>query len=137
MASVQSKTSLLTYTGTNKVLMPNEWDVWPMHAVVKSFFRSVVNELPLGAVASFESAERDEEDAYQNLFKGNNEGEGVFINPLSILRMPIEKAEAVWTEIFLSPSRRAIRLTILGEEGMTVLGNAAKMLAVGANKALM
>lgn len=43
--------------------------------------------------------ERDKKDVYQSLFEDNNEGEGVFINPCSILRMCVQKAKAAWTGI--------------------------------------
>lgn len=65
------------------------------------------------AIAPFESVKGYENDVYQTLFKEDLEGEGVLTNPRFILRMPVEKAEAVWTIIFKSKSR-AIKCTTPG-----------------------
>lgn len=59
----------------------------------------MVNELPLGPVAPFESIEGDGKEVHQTLLEDKNDGEGVLINPRSIQRMRVEKAEATRTEI--------------------------------------
>lgn len=78
--------------------MPTDRDTWPKCTVVDYSFWHVVNELSLGATAPFEIIGQDEEEVYPTLFE-DNEGEGVLINPWSIMRMRMQKAETTWTEI--------------------------------------
>lgn len=58
-------------------------------------FWAMANELSLDTSAPFESTDEDEDHTYQTLFWDQGEGEGIVINPRSILRMCIKKAEAV------------------------------------------
>lgn len=53
----------------------------------------------MDAVALFRSMEGDEDNVYHTLFGDHREGNGVFTNPRSTLRMHIEKVEATWSEL--------------------------------------
>lgn len=72
--------------------MPTDQDVWPHCHVVKGSFWAAVGEQNLEVVAPWRQ----------------QEGDG--INPRSMLRMRLEKAEAAWSGIFFQSKRRAFNV---------------------------
>lgn len=71
----------------------------------------------------------------QTLFENDREGEGVFINPQSILTMHMEKAEDAWSELRSeSKAKNHHFYEAFVRKVMVVPGNAAKMLTVRVRK---
>lgn len=55
--------------------MPTNQDAWPYYEVVNDSIWSIVSKLTLGAASPSEG----DEEAYQTLFRDNNEGDNIFI----------------------------------------------------------
>lgn len=92
---LHKKKGYLVFFATSLLPMPTDRDVWPYCAVVKDSFWAVVGKQNLGAVVPHEG----DGEAYQIPFEDDNEGDGIFINPQSSLRMRVDKVEVAWSDI--------------------------------------
>lgn len=65
-----------------------------MCPIVKDSFWVMTDEMPLGATIPLESMDEDEHQVYKTLFEDPPKGgEGIAVNPLSILRIMIVRVE--------------------------------------------
>lgn len=82
------------------------------------------------------SSRRDDEP-YQILFRDKNGGDCVLINPQSLLRMGVEKAEAACLVIcFESKSGSSQSYDAWVKKVMAIWGNSKRMLTAGTKKAI-
>lgn len=84
----------------------------------------------------FESMDEDKHHDYQTLFGDHPEGEGIIVDPRSILRMRIEKVEVPWSDLRFETKAQSHRSYDAWVRKLLVIhGVSAKMLKVGVRKA--
>lgn len=76
---------------------------WAQFTVVKNQFREVADKLPVSDTPRFESTGEEDHHHHVTLFDDHSEGDEIFISPLSIPRMRVEKSylsssELRWVE---------------------------------------
>lgn len=80
--------------------------MWPLCDVVKDSLWVVVVEQNRAAAVTHEG----DGEAFQTSFSNNNGGDGIFINPWSLLRMRAEKPEAAWLTICFESTSQSSQL---------------------------
>lgn len=95
----KTKNGSVTLPGSNSVSVATGSQTWPRHSITEDV--SGVDKNSVEARALFEFVDSDSTGAqtplayhvYKTLFFGDKDGEGIMINPMSILRIRVEKAE--------------------------------------------
>lgn len=89
----QRKAGVLAYPGTNIVPPETTRDIWPQCPTEKNSLWIMADEMPSRIAIPFESVDVEEPQIYQTLFEYHPGGEGIIVDPRSILRISIKRAE--------------------------------------------
>lgn len=99
------KKKIITYPNLKAYPMATSRHIWSECVVVKDLFWKLANDNQTEAQIPLEQSSHSYGESatpeYKTLFMDHKEGEGIFVNPRSILRMRRERVEVAWTELRL------------------------------------